>query len=363
MSEKGQDRVLGCSQEATASWRCSVKLWSVGKGEQYMQMRRQGTVDTHSGLSPPLLFVKPSPSQGFLLSSSARLALQLGQAVCTWFRTTGADSSPPLPAPTPLAAATLLAPLGRGAWGVPRAGPAPPCSPLAGGPEERGGGVGLWRLAPGKVGQGARGAAGGRAGTQRAPRRHSGCCSGYRSGGGSGGDWARPQPLPPARAPCVPPRPAACGARAPRALPRALGPRQPRRRAGRARGGGRCAADCAGGGRRALARARARRVRLGGAVGGGRAGGGRGLGRGRRGRAEEGAGAVLGGRRALREPAHLGRRVWRVWPGQRREPLLQHVRRLALLLGRLLGRRTRAPRSPAASWRPQESDEDEASAG
>ncbi|XP_059012780.1 uncharacterized protein C10orf95-like [Mustela lutreola] len=71
---------------------------------------------------------------------------------------------------------------------------------------------------------------------QRAQRRHSG-----GGGGGSGGVWARPQPLTPARAPCVPPGPATCGARAPRALPRALGPRRPRRR-----GGGHCAAGCAG---------------------------------------------------------------------------------------------------------------------
>lgn len=81
---------------------------------------------------------------------------------------------------------------------------------------------------------------GGRAGTRRAPRR--------RSGGWSGGAWSGPQPLPPAAA-RSPRRPSS------EAFSRALGPRRPRRRAGRARGGGHCAAGCGGGGRRAAARA------------------------------------------------------------------------------------------------------------
>lgn len=156
---------------------------------------------------------------------------------------------------------------------------------------------------------------------------------------------------------CLPPRPAVRGARAPRRFPgRWARGGQDGGPAGRGAAGTvlRAAVVGDGGPRRGPG---ARRVRLGGAVGGWRAGGGRGHGRGRRGRAEEGAGAARGGSRALREPAHLGRRVWRIGPGQRRESLLQHVGRLALLLGRLLGRRTRAPRPRAGprlpgAWRP-----------
>lgn len=189
-----------------------------------------------------------------------------------------------------------------------------------------GGGPGP-RLAPGKVGGATRLPWGGRTGTRRGRARRR------RSGRGRRRLWRR-------RRRSVaesPPRPQV-------AAPELQG-------ASRARGpSGQDGGPAGRGAARAVLRAAlvgsrgprrgslARRVRLGGTLGCGRAGGGRSHGRGRRGRAEESSGAAGGSPRTVREPAHLRRRVRRVGPGQRREPLLQHLRSLALLLGRLLGR-------------------------
>ncbi|XP_063563730.1 piggyBac transposable element-derived protein 5 isoform X2 [Gorilla gorilla gorilla] len=261
------------------------------------------------------------------------------------------------PSPFPPAPATRPAPRRRvGAFPA----PGPPSSPAA-----VRAGLPIGRRAGGERRQGPPLAARAREGRQPSA---GGRGEGGQGGGGRRGDAAGAVVAAAAAAPglgrslCVPPalgRPCQPRARlASRRGPQPAAPELRGRFPGRWARGGQDGGPAGHGAAGAVLRAAlvggggprrgpgARRVRLGGTVGGGRAGGGRGHGRGRRGRAEEGAGAARGCPRALREPAHLGRRVRRVRPGQRREPLLQHLGRLALLLGRLLGRRARAPGTP-----------------